>query len=50
MNKQQQIQLTPEEQAAFLQEGHKAALATLDKDGCPHVVAMGFMAKEARSI
>ena len=40
MNKQRQIQLTPEEQAAFLQEGHKAALATLDKDGFPHVVAM----------
>jgi len=46
MNKQRQIRLTPEEQAAFLQEGHKAALATLDKDGFPHVVAMGFMEKE----
>jgi PPOX class probable F420-dependent enzyme len=46
MNKQRQIQLTPEEQAAFLQEGHKAALATLDKDGFPHVVAMGFLAKD----
>jgi PPOX class probable F420-dependent enzyme len=46
MNKQRQIRLTPEEQAAFLQEGHKAALATLDKDGFPHVVAMGFMEKD----
>jgi len=46
MNKQRQIQLTPAEQAAFLQEGHKAALATLDKDGFPHVVAMGFLAKD----
>src|SRR6266481_3861736 len=46
MNKQHQIQLTPEEQAAFLQEGHKAALATLDKDGFPHVVAMGFLARD----
>ena len=46
MNKQRQIRLTPEEQAAFLQEGHKAALATLDKDGFPHLVAMGFMAKD----
>jgi general stress protein 26 len=46
MNKQRQIQLTPEEQAAFLQEGHKAALATLDKEGFPHVVAMGFLAKD----
>jgi hypothetical protein len=26
MNKQRQIQLTAEEQAAFLQEGHKAGL------------------------
>jgi len=46
MNKQRQIQLTPAEQSAFLQEGHKAALATLDKDGFPHVVAMGFLAKD----
>jgi general stress protein 26 len=46
MNKQWHIQLTPEEQITFLQEGHKAALATLDKDGFPHVVAMGFLAKE----
>jgi PPOX class probable F420-dependent enzyme len=46
MNKQRQIQLTPAEQAAFLREGHKAALATLDKDGFPHVVAMGFLAKD----
>jgi PPOX class probable F420-dependent enzyme len=46
VKKQRQIQLTAEEQAAFLQEGHKAALATLDKDGFPHVVAMGFLAKD----
>jgi PPOX class probable F420-dependent enzyme len=46
MSKRRQIQLTPAEQAAFLQEGHKAALATLDKDGFPHVVAMGFLAKD----
>ena len=46
MNKQRQIQLTPAEQAAFLQEGHKVALATLDKDGFPHVVAIGFLAKD----
>jgi PPOX class probable F420-dependent enzyme len=46
MNKQRQIQFTPAEQATFLREGHKAALATLDKDGFPHVVAMGFLAKD----
>ncbi|MGH8009611.1 MAG: pyridoxamine 5'-phosphate oxidase family protein [Candidatus Binatia bacterium] len=46
MNQQRKIQLTPDEQAAFLQEPHKAALATVDKDGFPHVVAMGFLAKD----
>jgi PPOX class probable F420-dependent enzyme len=46
MNRRQQIQLTPEEQAAFLKEPNKAALATIDKDGFPHVVAMGFLAKD----
>src|SRR4249920_3655955 len=46
MSRRSQIQLTPDEQAAFLEGPHKAALATLDKDGFPHVVAMGFMAKD----
>jgi PPOX class probable F420-dependent enzyme len=46
MSRRPEIQLTPDEQAAFLQEPHKAALATLDKDGFPHVVAMGFLAKD----
>jgi PPOX class probable F420-dependent enzyme len=46
MNRRQQIQLTPQEQAAFLKEPNKAALATIDKDGFPHVVAMGFLAKD----
>jgi nitroimidazol reductase NimA-like FMN-containing flavoprotein (pyridoxamine 5'-phosphate oxidase superfamily) len=47
---QQPARRTPEEQAAFLQEGHKAALATLDKDGFPHVVAMGFLAKDGSNL
>lgn len=46
MKRQRQIQFTAEEQAAFLQGARKAALATLDKDGIPHVVAMGFLAKD----
>ena len=46
MNRRQQIQLTPDEQAAFLKEPNKAALATIDKDGFPHVVAMGFLARD----
>ncbi len=46
MNRREQIQLTPPEQSAFLKEPNKAALATIDKDGFPHVVAMGFLAKD----
>jgi PPOX class probable F420-dependent enzyme len=45
MSRRHQIQLTPQELEAFLKQPHKAALATLDKDGFPHVVAMGFLAK-----
>ena len=45
-NRRQQIQLSPDEQAAFFRERKKAALATLDKDGFPHVVAMNYFASE----
>jgi PPOX class probable F420-dependent enzyme len=41
-----QIQLTPDEQAAFFRERKKAALATIDKDGYPHVVAMNYFARD----
>ena len=34
------IRLTEEEQAEFLRANRKAALATLDQDGFPHLVAM----------
>lgn len=37
------IRLTPDERAAFLSEQRKCALATLDRDGFPHVVAMNFV-------
>jgi nitroimidazol reductase NimA-like FMN-containing flavoprotein (pyridoxamine 5'-phosphate oxidase superfamily) len=40
------IRLTPEEQAAFLRDNRKAALATLDQDGFPHVVAMNFIVRD----
>lgn len=40
------IKLTPEEQARFLAESKRCALATLDKDGYPHVVAMNYVAKD----
>jgi len=46
MNRRRQIQLTPDEQAAFLREHRKAALATLDQNGFPHVVAMNFFVKD----
>lgn len=44
MHRRHAIRMTAEEQAAFLQRARKAALATLDVHGFPHVVAMGFVA------
>jgi PPOX class probable F420-dependent enzyme len=46
MKRRRQIQLSPDEQAAFLRAHRKAALATVDKDGFPHVVAMNFFVKD----
>jgi len=46
MNTRRQIQLSPDEQTAFFREQRKAALATLDQDGFPHVVAMNYLAKD----
>ena len=45
-NRRQQIQLSSDEQAAFFRERKKAALATIDKDGFPHVVAMNYFATD----
>ena len=45
-NRRQQIRLSPDEQAAFFRERKKAALATIDKDGFPHVVAMNYFARD----
>ncbi len=41
-----QIRLTPDEQTAFLRDNPKCALATIDQDGFPHVVAMGFYVED----
>jgi PPOX class probable F420-dependent enzyme len=40
--RRRQITLTEAEQAEFLRANRKTALATLDKDGFPHLVAMTF--------
>ena len=40
------IRLTPEEQAAFLRKNRKCALATLDQEGFPHLVAMNFAVRD----
>jgi PPOX class probable F420-dependent enzyme len=46
MNRRRQIRLSPEEQAEIFRKHRKAALATLGKDGFPHVVAMNFFVKD----
>jgi nitroimidazol reductase NimA-like FMN-containing flavoprotein (pyridoxamine 5'-phosphate oxidase superfamily) len=45
-SKRHSIQFTPEEREAFLTNNQKAALATLDKDGFPHVVAMNYFYRD----
>jgi nitroimidazol reductase NimA-like FMN-containing flavoprotein (pyridoxamine 5'-phosphate oxidase superfamily) len=46
MKRRDHIRLTDDEQEAFLREQTKASLATLDKDGFPHVVGMSFFVKD----
>ena len=46
MNLRRQIRLSPEEQAVLFRKHRKAALATLDQDGFPHVVAMNYFVKD----
>ena len=46
MSRRHEIQLTPQELTEFLARPHKAALATVDKDGFPHVVAMDYRYKD----
>ena len=46
MSPRRSIQLTPQEQSEFLNNNQKVALATLDKDGFPHVVAMNYFYKD----
>lgn len=40
------IRLTPDEQEAFLSAHKKCALATLDRNGFPHLVAMNFVFRD----
>ena len=40
------IALTPDEQAAFFRDHHKCALATHDREGFPHIVAMNYVARD----
>lgn len=44
MNKRDQIKLSPDEQTAFLRDTRKVSLATIGKDGYPHLVAMNYIA------
>lgn len=46
MNRRNKIQLTESEQAEFLREARKVALATIGKDGYPHLVMMNFIARD----
>lgn len=43
MTQRPDIRLAAEEQDSFLREQRKCALATLDRDGFPHIVAMNYV-------
>ena len=46
MSRRPQIQLSHDEQVTFLRTHHKAALATIDQHGFPHVVGMNYFVKD----
>jgi PPOX class probable F420-dependent enzyme len=46
MNRRDQISMTPEELRVFLVEQRTAAIATIGRDGFPHVVAMWYVPTE----
>jgi PPOX class probable F420-dependent enzyme len=46
MNRRDQISMSAEEIRAFLEEQRTAAIATIGRDGFPHVVAMWYVPTE----
>jgi len=46
MNRRDQISMTPEEMRVFLDEQRTAAIATIGRDGFPHVIAMWYVPTE----
>jgi general stress protein 26 len=44
--KRRSIKFTPQEQEEFLTTNQKASLATLDRNGFPHVVAMNYVYRD----
>ena len=46
MKKRKEISMTPEESTAFVSDADKIALATVGKDGFPHLVAMNFFVRD----
>ena len=46
MKRRNQIKMTLEEQEQFLRDSRKVALATIDQNGFPHVVAMNYVARD----
>jgi PPOX class probable F420-dependent enzyme len=48
MNQRARIAMSDDEVAAFLQEGRKVQLATINKDGTPHLVTMFYGVRDGR--
>ena len=43
MNRRDQIRMTDEEIRTFLEEGRTLQVATIDRDGAPHIIAMWYV-------
>ena len=50
MNQRTAIRLDPDEQLEVLRTAKKASLSTIDAEGYPHVVAMGFVEEAGKII
>jgi PPOX class probable F420-dependent enzyme len=46
VNRRREIRMSEAETAAFLRAHRKAALATLDRNGFPHIVAMNYVVED----
>jgi PPOX class probable F420-dependent enzyme len=50
MSRREQIRMTEPEIASFLEQGRMLAVATINPDGAPHLVAMWYIVQEGKIV